>query len=182
MDDRERLSSLRHEMRNRLSTIRNAMYFLRKKTSVTPLWTADPRIAAFHELIEEQLQQLDLAVTSRLMPPSATPRRALIVDDQEAFRVTLGAVLEDAGFQVDLADSQADALSRLDGAPFEVAIIDVRLGSESGASLLPEVRAHSPGVRVVVVSGDIAGIESAGADAVLLKDGSLAERLLMLLG
>ncbi len=55
---------LRHEARNKVGAIRNAAFFLRRKTEKTPLW-AEPRVADFFELIEDQLKQLELVLGER---------------------------------------------------------------------------------------------------------------------
>ncbi|MDP1825565.1 MAG: ATP-binding protein [Archangium sp.] len=49
---------LRHDARNKVGAIRNAAFFLRKKTEKSPLW-AEPRVADFFSLIEAQLKELE---------------------------------------------------------------------------------------------------------------------------
>lgn len=55
---------LRHDARNKVGAIRNAAFYLRKKTEKTPLW-AEPRIADFFALIEAQLQELEVVLGDR---------------------------------------------------------------------------------------------------------------------
>jgi len=64
---------LRHDARNKVSAIRNAAFFLRKKTEKTELW-AQPRIAEFFTLIESQLKELEGVLGERAAPaPEPAP-------------------------------------------------------------------------------------------------------------
>ncbi len=46
-------SGLRHDLRNHLASIRNAAFYLRRRTRDTELWRADPRMAQFFGLIDD---------------------------------------------------------------------------------------------------------------------------------
>lgn len=79
--------------------------------------------------------------------------RVLLVDDDDANRLTLGALLEDAGWEVLEAGSLADARRLLRGAPFAAAILDVHLGDGLGPTLIPELKKSSPSAALAVLSG-----------------------------
>src|SRR4051812_8633496 len=50
----EELASLiRHELRNNLSSIRNAAFYLKRRAQTTHLWEGDQRVPQFFTLIEE---------------------------------------------------------------------------------------------------------------------------------
>jgi CheY-like chemotaxis protein/anti-sigma regulatory factor (Ser/Thr protein kinase) len=51
----EAMSATRHDVRNKLGSIRNAAFYLRKRTEATPLWQSDPRMAQLFTLIDETL-------------------------------------------------------------------------------------------------------------------------------
>jgi len=51
----EVVSILRHDLRNRLATIRQAAFYLQKKTATTELYEKDPRVPRFFSIIEEQI-------------------------------------------------------------------------------------------------------------------------------
>jgi len=55
----ESRSLLRHGARNRLGSIRNAAYYLRRRSSGTPLWQEYPRFEQFFALIESELAALE---------------------------------------------------------------------------------------------------------------------------
>ncbi len=96
------------------------------------------------------------------------PIHLLLVDDSEANRMTLGALLEEAGYTVIEASSLAEARS-LSGPRLDVSILDVHLGDGLGTQLIPELAEAHPGITQVVLSGnDPEPIE--GAALVLAKD------------
>ena len=77
----------------------------------------------------------------------------LIVDDEESIRYTCAAFLEDAGHQVRVAASRAEATGRLADDPFDLIFIDIMLGNESGLDLLDEVKKRLPDSPVVMITG-----------------------------
>jgi two-component system response regulator PilR (NtrC family) len=98
--------------------------------------------------------------------------KVFLVDDSTPARLTLGALLEDAGHEVIEADSLASARARLaTAAPFDVALLDVRLGDGLGPELIPELRARLPKVLVVLLTGNATDVATGGADAVFEKAG-----------
>jgi DNA-binding NtrC family response regulator len=83
--------------------------------------------------------------------------KLLLVDDGEANRWTLSALLEDEGFEVDTAGSFSEARALLAaGEPrYDVALLDLHLGDGLGANLVPLLRARHPEAKVVMMSGCI---------------------------
>jgi signal transduction histidine kinase len=90
---------------------------------------------------------------------SRDPERILVVDDDDAVRSSVQAVLEGAGFSVDGVSTTGDALDRLQAGGFALALVDLRLPGD-GLSLLAELHKHHPHVATVVMTG-YASIESA---------------------
>jgi len=78
--------------------------------------------------------------------------RVLVIDDDKNIRVTLGVCLEGMGCEVHTASTAEAALAALAGASFDLAFLDLRLGSASGLDLLPLLLAESPGLMLVVVT------------------------------
>lgn len=58
-------------------------------------------------------------------------RRILLVDDELAILLTLKAVLEFNGFEVETAASAKEAKSKIKAGPFHMVITDMRMESES---------------------------------------------------
>jgi|HubBroStandDraft_4_1064222.scaffolds.fasta_scaffold687076_2 two-component system response regulator RegA len=99
--------------------------------------------------------------------------KILLVDDDESQRISLGVLLEDEGFEVDVAASFAAgrALIEAASAAYDLVILDQHLGDGVGSALVPLVRGRLPGAVVVLVSGSVTEKEraSVGADAVIVK-------------
>jgi len=57
-------------------------------------------------------------------------RRILLVDDDLAVLLTLKAVLELQGFEVDTASSSAEALARMNSSVYQMVISDLRMETE----------------------------------------------------
>ncbi|HLL03042.1 MAG TPA: sensor histidine kinase [Myxococcaceae bacterium] len=58
-------SVLRHDLRNRFSSIRNASYYLMRQTQKTELWKSDPRMEAFFQLIDRELSSAEDLLSNR---------------------------------------------------------------------------------------------------------------------
>jgi CheY-like chemotaxis protein len=79
--------------------------------------------------------------------------RALLVDDDDANRLTLSALLESEAFDVTEASSLAEARRSLGAAVFDLVLLDRQLGDGLGFELIPVVRAQLPDCKIIVVSG-----------------------------
>jgi NtrC-family two-component system response regulator AlgB len=86
--------------------------------------------------------------------------RILIVDDEPNIRSTLRVALEAMGHAIDEASSGKEALHRLDRARCDAALVDMRLGRESGIELLERMRVKRPRLAVVIITA-YASIETA---------------------
>jgi signal transduction histidine kinase len=67
----ESLSLIRHDLRNRLGSIRNANFYLRRRVQklAPDVSTADPRVPEFFALIASELEATEQIMQSRLPPP-----------------------------------------------------------------------------------------------------------------
>jgi two-component system KDP operon response regulator KdpE len=84
-----------------------------------------------------------------------TYARILIVDDEAAERITLGEVLRLEGYQVTLAASGEEALTlaQQQTAPFDIAILDLRLPGIDGLQVLDGLRQISEESVVILITG-----------------------------
>jgi len=87
-----------------------------------------------------------------------TRHRILVVDDLPDWRKTLGGLLKDAGYEVQVAGSSAAALALLRSGHFDLALLDMRLDesdedNREGLNLADEIRQHWPAVKVVIITG-----------------------------
>lgn len=82
-------------------------------------------------------------------------KRVLVVDDEEAVRSVLKAVLASAGFQVVEAAGGEDALRLVshNRARFDAVLLDQNMPGLSGTETLRLLRQHLPPSKIVLVSG-----------------------------
>jgi two-component system, response regulator RegA len=98
----------------------------------------------------------------------------LVVDDDETFASTLARALERRGWKAEVALSSSDAAAALRGHVPDSAVVDLRIGQESGLDLIPALRGAGPAMRIIVLTG-YASIATAvqaiklGADDYLAK-------------
>ncbi len=76
----------------------------------------------------------------------------LIVDDEPNIRKTLAIALESQGHLATSAANPADALERAGERHFDLALLDLRLGSESGLDLLGDLRSLCPWIKCIVIT------------------------------
>jgi NtrC-family two-component system response regulator AlgB len=76
----------------------------------------------------------------------------LIVDDEKNIRHTLRVCLESIGADVTEAGSAPAALETIARAVFDVVFLDLRLGTQSGLDLIPQLLADNPNVVIIVIT------------------------------
>ncbi len=86
---------------------------------------------------------------------TATPHeslRVLIIDDEKNIRVTLSLCLEQMGCEVTGVYSLETAVSALSQRPYDLALLDLRLGAADGLDLIPRLLSIDPGLGVIVMT------------------------------
>lgn len=84
----------------------------------------------------------------------------LIVDDEANIRKTLSICLESHGHSVKSVSNGRDALSEAGREVFDLAFVDLRLGTESGLDLIPVLREACPWMKIVMITA-YASVETA---------------------
>ena len=107
--------------------------------------------------------------------------RTLVVDDEKGVRFFLEETLRREGYDVTSASSGEDALDRLRDTPFDLVMLDLRLGGRTdGLRVLEAIRWRWPETVVIILTGH-GSMESAltaireGVDGYLLKPVDPAE-------
>ena len=77
----------------------------------------------------------------------------LLVDDDVTFSRVLASALTRRGGEVVCAANSVEALTHCASAPIERVVLDLKLEGESGLTLLKELMALQPQLRVVVLTG-----------------------------
>ncbi|MGH7850547.1 MAG: sigma-54-dependent transcriptional regulator [Thermodesulfobacteriota bacterium] len=84
---------------------------------------------------------------------SEAPRlNVLVVDDEANIRKTLTLCLESRGHAVTAVSNAGDAVSEAGRRVFDLAFVDLRLGTEDGLDLIPPLLAACPWLKIVVVT------------------------------
>src|ERR1700722_11159053 len=76
----------------------------------------------------------------------------LIIDDEAAIREPLETLLQMEGFAVESATTGDEGLTRLGQQNFDLVLLDLALPDRSGMDLLPELRAHSQRISVIMIT------------------------------
>jgi two-component system response regulator MprA len=106
----------------------------------------------------------------------------LVVDDDVAVRESLDRALRANGFDVQLAGDGLEAFAKLDAAPFDAVVLDVRMPGLDGMAVCRSLRAGRNRVPILMltareaIADRVAGLE-AGADDYLVKPFALEELL-----
>lgn len=88
------------------------------------------------------------------------PLNVLIVDDEKNIRHTVRICIEAMGAKVGEAASAQAALEIMGQATYDVAFLDLKLGTQSGLDLIPQLLGENPNLTIVVVTA-YATIETA---------------------
>jgi len=76
----------------------------------------------------------------------------LVVDDEPIIRRSMSLSLELEGHQVRAVGTIEDALDQATLSPFDLAFVDLRLGTRSGLDLIPDLLRLRPGLKIVVIT------------------------------
>src|SRR5436190_22302508 len=90
----------------------------------------------------------------RLVPTDTTtsPRpRMLVVDDEEGPRVSLRVIFQD-DFDIELAEDGPSAIELAKQRPFDVAVLDIRMGGMSGIEVLERLRYVDSAIQAVMMT------------------------------
>jgi two-component system response regulator RegA len=79
--------------------------------------------------------------------------RVLLIDDDEVFTRVLARALAARGFDVRVASNRADALAGAHEHQPDHAVLDLKLGEESGLALIPELLDVRPELRILLLTG-----------------------------
>lgn len=79
-------------------------------------------------------------------------RKLLIVDDEKDFALSLADVLESYGYVVEMAHSGKAAMDKIRSFNAHIALLDVRLGKESGINLLKSLKEESPRLLPIIMT------------------------------
>jgi two-component system, NtrC family, response regulator AlgB len=76
----------------------------------------------------------------------------LIVDDEPTIRKTLTIALETEGHRVVAVSNSKDAIGEASRRSYDLALVDLRLGTESGLDLIPSLHSNCPWLKIIVIT------------------------------
>jgi len=77
----------------------------------------------------------------------------MLVDDSVVLRDRLMEAFQERGFRVSVASNCDEAVQVFRQNPTELAVVDLRMPGRTGLTLIPELKAISPSVKIVILSG-----------------------------
>jgi len=104
--------------------------------------------------------QPDRASAMEVSQDAVLSLTVLVLDDEPNIRRVLGISLEAEGHQVIAVSNKKDALSEARRRCIDLALVDLRLGTESGMALISALRGPCAWTRLVVITA-YAAIDSA---------------------
>lgn len=90
-----------------------------------------------------------------LLSSTSIPNHILVVDDVADNSFLLQVLLEDEGYQVEVADSGSAALAKIELAPPQLVLLDVMMPGMNGYEVVQQIRENIdlPFIPIVMVTG-----------------------------
>ena len=77
----------------------------------------------------------------------------LLVDDDRHVLTSMADWLRDQGYDTDTASNLAEGRTAVDRKPYDLVLVDIRLGEEDGFDLLSHCRKNHPAAAVIMITG-----------------------------
>jgi putative two-component system response regulator len=103
-------------------------------------------------MISAPLSKSPIVTASELLLTDRRMVRVLLVDDEEAIRLSLSTFLTRAGYEVETAASAFEALEKLEGGRFSLMLSDIRMPGMTGVELVPRALVTSPDLAIVMLT------------------------------
>jgi DNA-binding NtrC family response regulator len=81
--------------------------------------------------------------------------RLLVIDDEDAFRETVGKLLTHRGFDVSTSSDGAQGIRAVLRGGIEVVILDVKMAGLDGIETLRELKRIQPDLEVIILTGHL---------------------------
>lgn len=88
--------------------------------------------------------------------------RVLVIDDNPDLRQLIGAILEGAGYTVELAADGEAGLRSQCARPFDIVITDIFMPNKDGIETIVRLRSDYPALKLLAISGG--GAHAKGVD------------------
>ncbi|WP_437605450.1 HAMP domain-containing sensor histidine kinase [Sorangium sp. So ce834] len=154
----EILSVLRHDLRNRFAIVRNASFYIKRKVAGDAAYSADPRIAEFFGIIDEEVIAASARLDESVDAARLFTRRSARVSAADCVRRAAAcARIGASGARVELSAEDGD----VEADPIELAVA-VRCLIENAVESTPEdgvvtVQGAASGARYLIQVTDAGG-------------------------
>jgi len=98
------------------------------------------------------LSRTAIVTAPEMLLPDRRMVRVLLVDDEEAIRLSLSTFLTRSGYEVETASSAVQALEMLDAGRFSLMLSDIRMPGMTGVELVPKALAANPDLAIVMLT------------------------------
>src|SRR5438128_4289951 len=114
----------------------------------------DPKkLLAIIEELNEALEERENQVRGRVSTKTEQGNRLLFVDDEPSIRLTLPPILQQRGFQVQIAASVSEARTAIKAHKFDVLLSDINIDRESdGFTVVHAMREDNPDCVTVLLT------------------------------
>ena len=98
-------------------------------------------------------EKMDKGFLRCLRSREMTGIKVLVVDDEAVIRNGLCRVMEGRGYQAESSESGFGAIEKLQKAPFNIVITDLKMPGMDGIEVLKAIKILQPGVPVIIITG-----------------------------
>jgi CheY-like chemotaxis protein len=85
------------------------------------------------------------------------PTHVLVIDDDNAIRLSLSILLEAKGYEVSLAADGAEGFAKFVAKRPDIVISDMIMPGHQGIQTIGEIRARAPDLPIIAMSGSVQG-------------------------
>ena len=118
----EATAMMRHDVRNKLASVKNASYYLQRKSEQLPVWQEDRRFPSFFTLIDTELGHADRLLGGGTGPATLFVRNPVLIDPAACVESAVAHARLDPAHSVAFEDRFESGLGRVLSDPDELAV------------------------------------------------------------
>lgn len=116
---------------------------------------------------------------------SISKKKIIVIDDDKSILRTFTRILQKVGYEIDVAETGKEAMEKVEGRQYDLALVDIRLPDMDGTELLARLKKQLQNTVKIMITGFPSletGVKALdeGADAYLVKPVKPQELLALL--
>lgn len=116
---------------------------------------------------------------------SLSKKKIIVIDDDKSILRTFTRILQKVGYEIDVAETGKEAIEKVEGRQYDLALVDIRLPDMDGTELLAKLKRQFQNTVKIMITGFPSletGVKALdeGADAYLVKPVKPQELLALL--